>query len=67
MSNPASLSATDRTTTALAELSTRQIAETEQAQGLQENAKDDLEKRTGKKVVTSSNFLPSVHEKGKLK
>jgi hypothetical protein len=57
--------------TALAELSTRQIAETEEAQGLQENAKaskeggrvakrakDDLEKRTGQKVVTGSNFLP---------
>jgi len=57
--------------TALAELSTRQIAETEQAQGLQQNAeagkeggrvakraKDDLEKRTGQKVVTGSNFLP---------
>lgn len=57
--------------TALAELSTRQIAETEEAQGLQQNAKagkeggrvakrakDDLEKRTGQKVVTGSNFLP---------
>jgi DNA-damage-inducible protein D len=57
--------------TALAELSTRQIAETEQAQGLQQNAKagrdggrvakrakDDLEKRTGQKVVTAHNFLP---------
>jgi prophage antirepressor-like protein len=57
--------------TALAELSTRQIAETEEAQGLQQNAKagkeggrvakrakDDLEKRTGHKVVTGINFLP---------
>ncbi|PUE61551.1 hypothetical protein B9Z45_05255 [Limnohabitans sp. 2KL-17] len=57
--------------TALAELSTRQIAETEEAQGLKQNAKagkeggrvakrakDDLEKRTGQKVVTGSNFLP---------
>jgi hypothetical protein len=57
--------------TALAELSTRQIAETDEAQGLQQNAKagkeggrvakrakDDLEKRTGQKVVTGSNFLP---------
>lgn len=57
--------------TALAELSTRQIAETEKAKGLQQNAqagkeggrvakraKDDLEKRTGQKVVTGSNFLP---------
>jgi DNA-damage-inducible protein D len=57
--------------TALAELSTRQIAETEEAQGLQQNAKagkeggrvakrakNDLEKRTGRKVVTDINFLP---------
>jgi DNA-damage-inducible protein D len=57
--------------TALAELSTRQIAETEEAQGQQQNAKagkeggrvakrakDDLEKRTGQKVVTGNNFLP---------
>ena len=57
--------------TALAELSTRQIAETEEAKGLQQNAKagkeggrvakrakDDLEKRTGQKVVTGNNFLP---------
>ena len=52
-------------------MSTRQIAETEEAKGLQQNAKagkeggrvakrakDDLEKRTGQKVVTGSNFLP---------
>jgi hypothetical protein len=57
--------------TALAELSTRQIAQTTVAQGLQENAKasvaggrvakrakDDLEQQTGQKVVTGSNFLP---------
>ena len=57
--------------TALAELSTRQIAETEEAKGLQQNAKagkeggrvakrakDDLEKRTGQNVVTGNNFLP---------
>ena len=57
--------------TALAELSTRQIAQNKTAQGLQENAKagvaggrvakrakDDLEQQTGKKVVTGSNFLP---------
>lgn len=62
--------------TALAELSTRQIAETEDAKGLQQNAKagkeggrvakrakDDLEKRTGQKVVTGSNFLPPVQTK----
>jgi DNA-damage-inducible protein D len=57
--------------TALAELSTRQIAQNQAAQGLQENAKasvaggrvakrakDDLEQQTGQKVVTASNFLP---------
>jgi DNA-damage-inducible protein D len=56
---------------ALAELSTRQIAQNKVAQGLQENAKagvaggrvakrakDDLEQQTGQKVVTGSNFLP---------
>jgi DNA-damage-inducible protein D len=56
--------------TALAELSTRQIAQTQAAQGLQENAKagvaggrvakrakDDLEQQTGQSVVTGSNFL----------
>ena len=57
--------------TALAELSTRQIAVKQVAQGLQENAKagvaggrvakrakDDLEQQTGQAVVTGSNFLP---------
>ena len=57
--------------TALAELSTRQIAQKEQAHGLKENAKagvaggrvakrakEDLERLTGEKVVNSSNFLP---------
>lgn len=57
--------------TALAELSTRQIAETEDAKGVRENAtagkkggkiaKDArlaLEEKTGKKVITSENFLP---------
>lgn len=56
--------------TALAELSTRQIAETEKAKGVPENAtagkkggkiaKDArlaLEEKTGKKVITSENFL----------
>ena len=56
--------------TALAELSTRQIAETDEAKGLIENAnagkkggkiaKDarlKLEAQTGKKVVTGENFL----------
>ena len=66
--------------TALAELSTRQIAETEEAKGLQQNAKagkeggrvakrakDDLEKRTGLKVVTGNNFLPPVQPHPLLK
>ena len=57
--------------TALAELSTRQIAESEEAQGLNENAKagkkggavaknarKELEGQTGKSVVTGDNFLP---------
>jgi DNA-damage-inducible protein D len=57
--------------TALAELSTRQIAVKQVAEGLQENAiagvaggrvakraKDDLERQTGEAVVTGSNFLP---------
>lgn len=63
--------------TALAELSTRQIAETDDARGMEENttaaktggniakkARKDLEKKTGKKVVTGENFLPpSVKKK----
>lgn len=62
--------------TALAELSTRQIAESEQAEGLLENAKagkkggavaknarKELESKTGKSVVTGENFLPPVKEK----
>jgi DNA-damage-inducible protein D len=66
--------------TALAELSTRQIAETIEAKGLQENAKASkkggtiakdarlkLEAQTGRKVVTSSNFLPPTKDKKKLK
>ena len=57
--------------TSLAELSTRQIAESEEAKGLKQNAiagkkggkiaKDArlaLEQKTGKKVVTGENFLP---------
>jgi DNA-damage-inducible protein D len=56
--------------TALAELSTRQIAETEQARGMPENkaaakvgggiakqARTALENKTGKSVVTGQNFL----------
>ena len=59
--------------TALAELSTRQIAESENATGVNENANAgkkggkiaktarlELESKTGKKVVTSENFLPPV-------
>lgn len=66
--------------TALAELSTRQIAETDEAKGLQENAKASkkggkiakdarlqLEQQTGKKVVTGENFLPPIKEQKKLK
>lgn len=65
--------------TALAELSTRQIAETEKAKGIQQNAiagkkggkiaKDArlaLEQKTGKKVITADNFLPPATEKKKL-
>lgn len=57
--------------TALAELSTRQIAESDEAKGLLENAKASkkggaiaknariaLEDKTGKSVVTGENFLP---------
>jgi DNA-damage-inducible protein D len=57
--------------TALAELSTRQIAETDKAKGLQQNAvaskkggsvaknaRKELEAKTGKSVITGENFLP---------
>ena len=57
--------------TALAELSTRQIAESENATGMEENkasakkggkiakeAREKLELQTGKNVVTGDNFLP---------
>ncbi len=66
--------------TALAELSTRQIAETEQAKGIQQNAvagkkggkiaKDArlaLENKTGKKVITGESFLPPSKQQKKLK
>ncbi|MBS4027835.1 MAG: Bro-N domain-containing protein [Ignavibacteriales bacterium] len=65
--------------TALAELSTRQIAETEQAKGIQpnaiagkkggriaKNARLALEEKTGKSVVTNENFLPPAKEKKKI-
>jgi hypothetical protein len=64
--------------TALAELSSRQIAESDQAKGLQKNAiaskkggavaknaRLELESKTGKNVVTGENFLPPpVKKKG---
>jgi DNA-damage-inducible protein D len=66
--------------TALAELSTRQIAETEKAKGLKQNAvagkkggkiaKDArlaLENKTGRKVITGENFLPPPKQNKKLK
>ena len=66
--------------TSLAELSTRQIAETDKAEGLLENAKaskkggavaknarKELESQTGKSVVTGENFLPPKKENKKLK
>ena len=62
--------------TALAELSTRQIAESEKATGFFENrksakrggniakqAREKLELETGKKVVTGENFLPAQKQK----
>lgn len=66
--------------TALAELSTRQIAETVQAKGIRQNAvagkkggkiaKDArlaLENKTGRKVITGENFLPPSKQNKKLK
>ncbi len=66
--------------TALAELSTRKIAETEQAKGLEENAKasklggsvaknarKELEGKTGKSVVTGENFLPPKKDTKQIK
>ncbi len=66
--------------TALAELSTRQIAQKEQAQGLSENAKagvaggrvakrakEDLEQLTGQQVVSGSNFLPPPSGKKRVR
>ena len=65
--------------TALAELSTRQIAETDKAKGLRQNAtagkkggkiaKDArlaLENKTGKKVIIGDNFSPPSKQKNKL-
>lgn len=65
--------------TALAELSTRRVAETDRSEGLEENkipakkggkiAKDArvaLEQKTGQKVVTAKNFLPTDKSKKQL-
>lgn len=66
--------------TALAELSTRQIAETVEAKGLEENkipaikggriaknARLELEQKTGKKVVSDENFKLAIGNKKRLK
>jgi len=66
--------------TALAELSTRQIAESDKAMGLEDNklpakrggriakdAKLALEAKTGKKVVSGENYLPPQNNNKKLK
>lgn len=65
--------------TALAELSTRRIAESEQAKGfvknaqvskkggaIAKNARKELESKTGISVVTGENFLPPAKTKKKL-
>ena len=64
--------------TALAELSTRQIAEASNATGMTENtkaakkgggiakkAREDLEEKTGKKVVTTENYIALDNNKVK--
>ena len=66
--------------TALAELSTRQIAESVDATGMAENteagkkggkiaknARLELEQKTGKSVVTGENFLPLAQPKKKIR
>ena len=66
--------------TALAELSTRQIAESVDATGMNENAEAgkkggkiakkarlELESKTGKSVVTSENYLPPAKKQKQLK
>jgi len=66
--------------TALAELSSRQIAESVDATGMEENteagkkggkiakkARLELEQKTGRSVVTGENFLPPAEQKRKLK
>jgi hypothetical protein len=66
--------------TALAELSTRRIAETDKTEGLEANkipamkgekiakdARNALEEKTGKSVVTGVNYLPKKRSLKKLK
>ena len=66
--------------TALAELSTRQIAESVDATGMVENAdagekggkiaknaRLELERKTGKTVITSENYLPPVKKQRQIK
>ncbi len=66
--------------TALAELSTRQVAESIQAKGMPENtvaskigggiaknARLDLEEKTGKKVISAKNYLPPKKQNKLLK
>lgn len=66
--------------TALAELSTRQIAESMKATGLNENAdagkkgggiakkaRRELEEKTGKKIVSGENYLPTKKRLSKTK
>lgn len=65
--------------TALAELSTRQVAENNNATGMVENkkaakiggniskrAREDFEERTGQKVVTSDNYLTNTKKKKEI-
>jgi hypothetical protein len=65
--------------TALAELSTRQIAESVEATGMAENAeagkkggsiagkaRRELEQKTGRKVVTGESFLPPGKQTPKI-
>ncbi len=66
--------------TALAELSTRQIAETTDATGMDENttaaktggniaknARVALEQKTDRRVVTKENYLPASPQRKRLK
>lgn len=66
--------------TALTELSTRQVAKNNEATGMNENkkaakiggnitklAKEDFEERTGQKVVSSDNYLPTEKNNKQIK